>query len=93
VIGTGGGVPGAACVLFHGPAAQSVPFLGGTLYVAGPWTRLAPATLDFVGGVAYSIPITAAEVGTRRFFQLWFSDPGDAFGVGLSNGLQLYFCP
>jgi hypothetical protein len=93
VIGTAGGVPGSACVLFCGQQSASTPFQGGTLYVGGPLRRYAARTLDFVGGVEYSIPITPALVGTRRYFQLWFADAGDAFGVGLSDGLQLYFCP
>ena len=93
VIGTTGGVPNAACVLFCGTSSQSLPFQGGTLYVAGPLRRYAPQTLDFFGSVQYSVPITPALVGTRRYFQLWFADAGDAYGVGLSDGLRLYFCP
>lgn len=93
VIGTGGGIPGAACVLFSGSSAQNVPFQGGALYVGGPLRRYASRTMDFFGAVEYPIPVTPSMVGTRRFFQLWFADPGDAFGSGLSDGLRLYFCP
>ena len=93
VIGTGGGIPGAPSVLFSGGFAANTPFQGGTLYVGGPLRRYPPRTMDFTGAAEYPVTITPAMVGTRRFFQLWFADAGDAYGSGLSDGLQLYFCP
>lgn len=92
-IATDGAIPGAPCVLFTGSQPQSLPFQGGTLYIAGPLRRYPPQVVDFFGSVQYSIPITPAMVGTRRYFQLWFADNGDPFGSGLSDGLRLYFCP
>ena len=92
-IGTDGGVPGATCVLFSGPAPAAVPFLGGTLLVAGPWKRHGVHAFDFLGGVTVPLPVDAALVGTRRCFQLWFQDAGDPFGVGLSDALAVVFCP
>lgn len=93
VIGTAGGIPGAACLLFSGPTAASIPFQGGTLYVGAPLRRYPPGSMDFSGSAEFPVPIDASMVGTRRFFQIWFADSGDAFGSGLSDGLQLYFCP
>jgi hypothetical protein len=93
VIGTGGGIPNASCVLFYGPSAGSTPWLGGTLYVNGPYQRLAPAQFDFFGGVAIPVPISPGMVGTTAYFQLWFPDAGDPFGVGISNAVAVTFCP
>ena len=35
-------------------------------------------------------PITP---GTTRYYQLWFLDSGDPFGVGVSNAVSVTFCP
>jgi Matrixin len=93
LIGTGGGIPGATCVLFYGPSAGSTPWLGGTLYVDGPLQRLAPMQLDFFGGLTQSIPIDEEMIGTTRYYQLWFQDAGDPFGSGISNAVSVTFCP
>ncbi|MBK7643925.1 MAG: matrixin family metalloprotease [Planctomycetes bacterium] len=93
VIGTTGGIPNANCVLLSGTQRANLPFQGGTLYLGGALRRYPPATLDFFGGIELHVPVAPALVGTRRFYQLWFADAGDAFGVGLSDALQVYFCP
>jgi len=93
IVGTAAGIANAPCVLFSGPAPAAVPFAGGTLLVGGPWTRHGVQTFDFVGSVTYSIPIDATMVGTRRFYQIWFQDPGDPFGIGLTDALAVQFCP
>jgi hypothetical protein len=31
-------------------------------------------------------------VGTTLYYQYWFRDPADSFGVGLSEGLEVTFC-
>jgi hypothetical protein len=93
VISTAGGIPNATCVLFWGPAAASTPWMGGTLYVDGPYQRQVTTQLDFFGGAAIAIPIDATMIGATRYFQLWFQDAGDAFGVGLTNGVSATFCP
>jgi hypothetical protein len=92
-IGTLGGFPDALCVLFHGSAAGATPWMGGMLYVAGPLQREPRAQFDFVGGVLVPIPIDASMIGTTRYYQLWFQDPGDPFGVGISNAVAVTFCP
>ena len=92
-IGTGGGIPGANCVLLWSTSAADLPFQGGHLYLGGALHRYPAQAIDFVGAVEYSIPIDASMVGTRRCFQLWFQDPGDAHGVGLSDALSAYVCP
>jgi hypothetical protein len=93
VIGTDGGVPGALGLLFSGGASASTPFFGGTLYSSRPWVRHGSFTFDFFGSAAVPVPVTPASLGTTRTFQLWFQDTGDPFGVGLSNGARVTFCP
>jgi hypothetical protein len=93
VISSAGGIPNATCVLFWGPAADSTPWLGGTLYVGGPHQRQLATQLDFLGGVAIAVPIDATMIGATRYYQLWFQDAGDPFGVGLSNAVSATFCP
>ena len=39
------------------------------------------------------ISVDASMIGTRRSYQLWFQDPGDPFGVGLSDAVTFFFCP
>ena len=80
-------------MLLWSTSAQNLPFQGGHLYVGGALHRYPPQTIDFVGSVEFPIPIDASMVGTRRVFQLWYADPGDAQGVGLADALSAYFCP
>ena len=88
-----GGPPNALGVLFYGSAEASIPFMGGTLNVAGPYRRAFPLRFNFLGIGTTTIPIDATLVGRTRLYQLWFPDAGDPFGVGLSNGLRVNFCP
>lgn len=92
-ISTNGGVPFANGILFYGSAPNSVPFLGGTLLVSRPLARNGMFQFDFVGDVQISVNVTAAMVGTTRCYQLWFQDAQASFGVGLSNAVQVAFCP
>jgi hypothetical protein len=92
-IATDGGVPDAPCVLFFGPNQASIPWLGGTLYVGGPYARARVTQLDSFGSVFVPIPIDATMIGTTRYYQLWFADAGDPFGAGISNAVKVSFCP
>ncbi len=84
---------GERAVLFWGNAKQSTPFAGGELSIAGPLHRAADFTLDFFGTGSAHVPISAAMIGTTRFYQYWFTDGGDPFGVGTSNALEISYCP
>jgi len=91
-IGTLGGVGGETGVLFYGAHRAAVPFQGGTLLVAPPHVR--DQTFDFFfGAVVLYVPIAPGMVGETRCYQLWFRDPGDPFGSGLSDGVRVTFCP
>jgi len=69
------------------------PFMGGTLLLGHPIRRSSVQTLDWFGSVYLDVTIHPSMVGTTRYYQVWFSDPGDAFGVGLSNGLEVSYVP
>ena len=87
---TGGAFFGSGIVL-SGPARDHQPFFGGTLWIGPPYTR--ERVFSFIAGsarVTIDIPVGVSP-GDTRFYQLWFPDPGDPFGVGLSHGLWLTF--
>jgi hypothetical protein len=87
--------PGQPGIAFFGSAATELPFMGGTRWVAGPIVRLPVQMMDSNGAATYSIPIDSSMVGESRYYQGWFRDPGhaDGFGVGLTNGMAVSFCP
>ncbi|MDP6519879.1 MAG: hypothetical protein QF411_08260 [Planctomycetota bacterium] len=85
-------VPNQPTILISGAATASIPFMGGTLWVAAPHVRHGVQFLDSFGSVSYPITVDAPLVGTTRYFQFWNRDPADSFGVGLSDGLEVTFC-
>ncbi len=79
-------------ILLRSDYRAHLPFQGGTLFVAPPIVRDGVCSIMFgIGGFDYPVP--PAMVGESRFFQVWFSDPGDPFGSGLTNGLMVTFLP
>ena len=38
------------------------------------------------------INLKSSEIGTTRFYQIWFRDPIDPFGVGTSDALEVRIC-
>lgn len=91
----GGAIPGALALVFHGPASQSSPWLGGTLLVGPPLVRLPAQNLGALGQGSWPVEIGAGDVGSQRFFQAWFRDPAhpDGTNVGMSNALAVTYCP
>lgn len=85
--------PNRPAWLFRGPAPAQTPFKGGHLLASPPFTRVAHVQLDFVGGASVSVPTLPALVGTSAYFQFWFVDPGDPYGIGLSPGYEVTFYP
>ena len=77
---------------FSSGAPAGLPYAGGWLLVGGPLVRSAVFTLDPQGGVTVPVAVTPAMVGTRRYYQVMFRDPGDPTGLGLTNGLHVDFC-
>ncbi len=87
-------VPNQAAVLFSGSAQADVPFFGGSLYVGGGIVREGLVFLNGSGFVSVSYPIDVTDIGTTRYFQVWYRDPQhwDGTGVGLSSGMRVTFC-
>jgi len=90
-----GAAPG---VLLYGLAGQaSIPFLGGRLHVAPPFSRV-PVMLGGAPGqpgagaaaLMLSIPNDVALLGLRLDFQAGFFDPGALHGVSLTGGLEAW---
>ncbi len=78
---------------FHGPSARDLPFVGGSLLVGPPIQRGPLLQFDFVGGAGIQVDITPSMIGQTWYFQSWFTDPGDPWGVGLSGGLEVTWYP
>ena len=75
------------------PRMASVPFQGGTRYVGSPIYRMPAIRLDANGRGTIAVPLSPALIGTVRNYQVMMVDPGDPYGVGLTNGLHVEFYP
>ena len=85
-------VPQRPAVLLSAAMSGSVPFQGGTLHLdPGTLKREMAFTIEFWGGYEIHMEIPPAMVGTTRYYQTWFSDPGDPFGSGLTNGVEVTY--
>jgi len=90
-----GGVPLANGIyIFSKTGRAANPFANGTLCVAAP-SRGPGHKYDGFGTINVPIPIDLTMVGTQRWYQFWFRDVAqpDGTGVGLSDGLEVFFCP
>ena len=88
-------LPQKSTILFYGLARDQKPFAGGTLWCKTPVRRMGVSLTSLAGSVTYSIPVDGSMAGTRRCYQFWFRDPfvADGSNVGLSNALDVQFCP
>jgi hypothetical protein len=86
-------MPNRNGILFWGNQSAATPFQGGTLCAGGTVTRGSLVITDGQGAASHAVTISAAMVGTTRFYQWWFRDPPAAFGSGLSDALEASFCP
>ncbi|MAE29071.1 MAG: hypothetical protein CMJ87_08865 [Planctomycetes bacterium] len=88
------GIPNQYAMVFHGDNRASIALFGGTLLVAPPLVRMGVVVLDANGNVSQGVPVVPAMVGTSWCFQTWFRDPAhpDGTGVGLTNGVEVFFC-
>lgn len=82
-----------SAIVITGATAQAMPFFGGTLCVASPFSRSQVLTTDSSGSLTYQVPLDVSLNGAKRHFQVWFRDAAhpDGTGVGLSNALSTYF--
>jgi subtilisin family serine protease len=86
-------VPANNGIVFWGGQQAAQPFQGGTLCIGGTLTRGPLTILSQFGTATFTETITGAMVGSTRQYQWWFRDPPSSFGSGLSNALEVTFCP
>ncbi|MDP6370147.1 MAG: hypothetical protein QF615_11105, partial [Planctomycetota bacterium] len=86
--------PNQVCMPFWSVGSYNGSILGGTLLVAPPLNRTTISMTDVFGMASHPLPISAGDVGTTRYYQWFFRDPGHADGTnaGLSNALEVPFC-
>ena len=88
-----GGILQSVAHFFWSNQAGSMPFAGGELLMRAPFHRLPLEQLDWLGSAHVDVPIDASMVGTTRYYQVWYLDPGDPWGIGLSEGLEVTIYP
>ncbi len=89
------GVPNQNALVYSGTSAAAIPFFNGLLCANPPLERSAVVALDGAGNGSLSMPVTVDLLGAHRYFGWWMRDPAqpDGTGIGLSNGLDVTFCP
>ncbi len=70
-----------------------IPFAGGELLSGPPYQRTPSQTVGWLGNGSLQVDISPSMIGTTRYYQYWFADPGDVHGIGLSNGMEVLFYP
>lgn len=88
-----GAVPNTTVMFVWSHSPAVTPFQGGFLLLGPPHHRTPIQQVSWFGSAELAVPIDASMVGTRRYYQYWYHDPGDPFGSGLSDGLEVLFHP
>jgi hypothetical protein len=88
-------VPNSTAIYFFGDSPAALPFFNAIRCVGDPITRSGPTITDVSGAAALAVDIGVDDLGHTRYLQWWFRDTAqlDGTGVGLSNGLEVVFCP
>jgi hypothetical protein len=95
-VGVSGALPRATSILAWSEAgAASAPFLGGTRCLAFPLRRYPVFFTDDLGNGSRSVPLRPDMIGKPRWFQVYYRDAAhpDGTGFGMSDGLEVTFCP
>jgi photosystem II stability/assembly factor-like uncharacterized protein len=95
VLATGALPDKPALLFFSATGPASTPFLGGLLCGMPPLQRLGVKLLDGAGALSYTIDVNTSMSDSLHWYQLWYRDPAnsDGTGVGLSDALEVRFCP
>jgi hypothetical protein len=80
-------------ILFSSDGPATTPFFGGTKYLANPIKREITFNLTANGSIVLPIPITAGMIGTAKYYQAYFRDPGSPQPVGVSAAMHVDYCP
>lgn len=87
--------PFKSAVLFSGTAPAELPYGGALRLVADPVVRESNLQLNHFGVGNFDVPVTAAMLGTTRYYQVFYRDGPhpDGTGIGLSEAMRVDFCP
>ncbi len=88
-----GGIAFSYAFMFWSTQAGSTPFMGGEILMRPPFARSHLLPLDWFGSAFLAPAIDASMVGSTFYYQAWYADSGDPFGVGLSDGLEVTYYP
>jgi hypothetical protein len=80
-------------LFFYSEVPGVIPFAGGQILMSPPFQRTPLQELGWLGSAGHEVAIDPTMVGTTRYYQFWYVDPGDPFGVGLSAALEVPFYP
>jgi hypothetical protein len=88
-------VPNANAIYFFGDTPAALPFFNAIRCVGDPITRSSLVITNGAGFASLGADVEVADLGKSRYFQWWFRDASqlDGTGVGLSNALEVVFCP
>ena len=86
-----GAMASKTAVLVSGSQRSNKTFAGGKVLIGGDVRREQVFTTSFIGTAEMVIPVYPSQVGVTRYYQLWFEDPGDPQGIGLSNGVEITY--
>jgi peptidyl-Asp metalloendopeptidase len=88
-------VPGQGGVVHYSSTPAQDSFMGGTLLASLPLARLTAFRVEADGTVTVDVPVSATDVGSTRYYQFLFRDPGQPSGPGvaMSNGVRARFLP
>jgi len=89
------GMPNRIGLHFRGNAAQSIPWLGGTLCVVPPLVRGQAFAFDAYGTAVEPVSFSPSDVGHTYYYQYYGRDPlvTDGTGVMISNALSVDVLP
>jgi len=80
-------------LFFWSEAPGELPLAGGLLHMRGPFHRTPVVQVGIFGSASLEVEVDPAMVGRTRYYQFWYEDGGDPWGVGLSAGLEVVFYP
>lgn len=88
-----GALPNTLGLFFHSSTPGEIPYAGASLLMRGPFQRTPVQTMGWLGSAGLEVSIDPSMVGTKRYYQFWYLDSGDPFGVGLSAAMEVQFYP
>jgi hypothetical protein len=88
-------IPNTNAIYFFGDSPAVLPFFNGIRCVGDPITRSSLVITSGSGSASLAVDFDIDDLGRTRYLQWWFRDSAqpDGTGVGLSNALEVVFCP